>query len=89
MPKLKGCKVRIVGVLSRALCRDVDIKAPDFYVNDETRLKHLGGVTAHDRMDVQPMLVSGETSFIHLDPRAIDLEAFVHLKKNSKVDRQL
>ena len=84
MPELKGRKVLIVGVLKRALCDDVDVHAYDFYVNDETQLTRLGGVTAHDRIDVQPIVVSGDASFIHLDPRAIDLEAFAYLKKNSK-----
>jgi hypothetical protein len=48
-------------------------------VNDEEELARLGGVTAEDRIDVQPIDRKGRQSFVHVDPKAIELEAFKHL----------
>jgi hypothetical protein len=49
-------------------------------VNDDYKLSRLGGVTKDDRLDVAPVKADGSTSFVHYDPRAIDLACFAHLK---------
>lgn len=69
---LRGYRVRIIAVL----------KADGSYVKDDDELVRLGGVTAEDRVDVQPWLeAEGRFSFVSSDPRAVDLECFAHLKR--------
>ena len=66
---LRGHKVRIVAVLKNALRADED-------------LERAGGVTADDRVEVQPWLAAeGRFSFVSSDPRAIDLACFASLKR--------
>ena len=82
IPGLKGQKVRILYVLRGALRPDCDPDADDYLVNDEAVLKRLGGVTADDRVDAQMIHPDGRQSFVHLDPRAVDLELFARLRRN-------
>ncbi len=81
MPKLWGCRVRVVGVLKNALCPDVNIPARALYINDEAVLRRAGGITANDRLEVQPLDALGRPGFVYLDPKADDLEAFAFLKR--------
>jgi len=67
---LRGHKVRIIAVL----------KADGSFIKDEDHLVRAGGVTAEDRVEVQPWLeAEGRFSFVTSDPRAIDLACFEHL----------
>lgn len=69
---LRGYRVRIIAVL----------KADGSVVKDDDELARMGGVTAADRLDVQPWLEAERRfSFVTSDPRAIDLECFEHLKR--------
>jgi hypothetical protein len=77
IPGLKGDRVRIRAVLRGALRADVNVDADDHYVSDDATLARLGGVTAEDRLDVQPWIeAAGRFSFVSVDPRAVDLDAF-------------
>jgi HD superfamily phosphohydrolase len=80
LPGLKGRQVRILGVMRNALLPDVDVDAADYFVRDDHTLERLGGVTKHDRLDVVQLGANGRESFVHCDPRAIDLECFASLK---------
>jgi hypothetical protein len=80
---LHGHKVRIVAVLKDAARPDYDPGAPGGYITDEEDLARAGGVTADDRVEVQPWLGEEKRfSFVSSDPRAIDLGCFQHLAKN-------
>lgn len=69
---LRGHRVRVIAVL----------KADGSCVKDDDELAHMGGVTADDRVEVQPWLeAEGRFSFVSSDPRAVDLECFAHLKR--------
>jgi hypothetical protein len=71
---LRGHKVRIVAVLKNALRADYDPDRDGQYIRDEEDLERAGGVTADDRVEVQPWLAAeGRFSFVSSDPRAIDL----------------
>lgn len=83
IPGLRGQKVRIFAVLRGALRPDANPDADDYYVKDGETLARLGGVTAEDCIDAAPVLPDGTTSFVHVDPRAIDLECFAHLRNDS------
>lgn len=83
IPGLKGQQVRIFAVLRGGLRPDANPDADDYYVNDNETLARLGGVTAEDCIDAAPIRPDGTTSFVHVDPRAIDLECFAHLQKPS------
>jgi len=81
-PYLCGLRVRIVAVLRGQARPDFeDCGDDDTYIKDDHQLERLGGVTADDRIEVQPWL-EGEKrfSFISSDPRAADLDCFRHLK---------
>ena len=84
IPGLKGQKVRVLYVLRGALRPDHDPEAEDALVDDEETLERLGGVTAWDRVDAQMIHPDGRQSFVHLDPRAVDLELFAHLRGSQK-----
>jgi hypothetical protein len=56
----------------------VNVDADDYFVTDDDVLARLGGVTKQDRLDVAH--ADGSASFVHCDPRAIDLECFASLK---------
>lgn len=68
---LRGYRVRIVAVL----------KADGNIIKDEDNLARAGGVTAEDRVEVQPWLeAEGRFSFVTSDPRAVDLACFERLR---------
>jgi hypothetical protein len=79
---LRGHKVRIIAVLKNALRADYDPDQDGQYIRDEEELERAGGVTADDRVEVQPWLAAeGRFSFVSSDPRAIDLACFARLKR--------
>lgn len=82
-PYLKGYKVRIVAVLKNAARPDIDVDGPDYaHLSDEDDLARAGGVTADDRIEVQPwMEKESRFSFVTSDPRAVDLGCFRKLAK--------
>ena len=80
IPGLRGSRVRIFGVMRGALRPGVDVDADDYFVSDDATLLRLGGVTKDDRLDVAHVRADGTASFVHCDPRALDLECFAHLK---------
>jgi hypothetical protein len=67
-------------VMRGALRPDVNVDADDYFLTDDEVLARLGGVTKLDRLDVAHVRADGSASFVHCDPRAIDLECFVDLK---------
>jgi hypothetical protein len=77
-PYLNGYKVRIIAVLKNAARPDIDVDGPDYaHLSDEDDLARAGGVTADDRIEVQPwMEKEGRFSFVTSDPRAVDLACF-------------
>ena len=81
-PYLRGHKVRIIAVFKNAARRDHDPDAEDGYLRDEADIARSGGVTADDRVEVQPWLEKeGRFSFVSSDPRAVDLECLAHLSR--------
>jgi hypothetical protein len=80
---LRGHKVRIVAVLKNAARPAIDVDGPDYaHIDDEDELVRAGGVTADDRVEVQPWLEEqGRFSFVTSDPRAIDMACFAHLRR--------
>jgi len=77
---LKGYTVRIVAVIKNAARPDYDPDEDDTYITDDEDLARAGGVTADDRVDVQPWIAKeGRFSFASSDPKAIDLACFAHL----------
>jgi hypothetical protein len=79
---LRGHKVCIVAVLKNALRADYDPDHDGQHIADEHDLERAGGVTADDRVEVQPWLeAEGRFSFVSSDPRAIDLACFASLKR--------
>jgi hypothetical protein len=80
---LKGYAVRIVAVIKNA-ARDGYDADNDPYITDDDDLARAGGVTADDRIEVQPwMEKEGRFSFVTSDPRAVDLACFCTLAKAS------
>ena len=76
IPGYTGTRVRIFAVLRNALRPDVDVDTDGYLVNDDAELERLGGVTKNDRLDVAHVREDGSTSFVHRNPRAVDLECF-------------
>ena len=77
---LRGHQVRIIAVIKNAARDDYDPDADDGYLTDEEDIARRGGVTADDRVEVQPWIEKEERfSFVSSDPRAIDLDCFKHL----------
>ena len=85
-PYLNGYRVRIIAVLKNAARPDIDVDGPDYaHISDEDDLARAGGVTAADRLEVQPwMEKEGRFSFVTSDPRAMDLACFAGTKKAAK-----
>jgi hypothetical protein len=55
-PYLRGYKVRIGAVLKNAARPGIDVDGPDYaHIDDEDELNRAGGVTADDRIEVQPL----------------------------------
>ena len=82
-PYLNGYRVRIVAVLKNAARPDIDVDGPDYAnVSDEDDLARAGGVTADDRVEVQPWMErEGRFSFVSSDPKSVDLACFRKLAK--------
>ena len=79
---LAGYQVRIIAVIKGAAAPDYDADAEGAYLTDEEDLVRAGGVTADDRVEVQPWIEKEERfSFVSSDPRAIDLACFAHLAR--------
>lgn len=79
---LRGRQVRIIAVFKNAARPDYDPDAEDGFLNDDDAIARSGGVTADDRVEVQPWLEEeGRFSFASSDPKAIDLAAFEHLAR--------
>ncbi len=84
-PYLCGHKVRIVAVMKGAAAPAHDPDKDGTYLRDEDNVERAGGVTATDRVEVQPWLEQeGRFSFVANDPRAIDLGCFKHLARKTK-----
>lgn len=77
-PYLRGHRVKIIAVLHNAAKPGIDVDGPDYdHITDDEDLARAGGVTAFDRIDVQPWLESKERfSFVSSDPLAADLDCF-------------
>jgi hypothetical protein len=83
-PYLRGCTVRIVGVMKRAATPDYDPERDGSYLRDEDEIARADGVTADDRVEVQPWLEGEQRwSFVTSDPRAIDLACFSGLTRSN------
>lgn len=83
-PHLRGCKVRIVAVMKQAAARDYDPDRDGSYLRDEEDIARAGGVTADDRIEIQPWLDEEQRwSFATSDPRAIDLAIFRGLTRTN------
>jgi hypothetical protein len=83
-PYLRNCKVRIVAVMKRAAASDYDPDRDGSYLRDEEDIARAGGVTADDRIEIQPWLDREERwSFATSDPRAVDLAIFRKLTKTN------
>jgi len=83
-PYLHNCKLRIVGVMKRAATPDYDPDRDGAYLRDEEEIARAGGVTADDRIEVQPWLEDEQRwSFVCSDPKATDLALLSRLKKTN------
>jgi hypothetical protein len=81
-PYLRGHKVRIVAVMKGAAALDHDPNRDGAYLQDDDEVARAGGVSAADRVEVQPWLEREQRwSFVTSDLRAIDLACFRHLTK--------
>lgn len=69
-------------MLPRVAAADFDPDRDGAVLRDDDEVERAGGVTAHDRIEVQPWLEHEQRwSFVTSDPRAIDLACFRHLLK--------
>ena len=67
---LRDLKVRIVAILKKRVDPGADVDHEDAYITDEEHLARAGGVTADDRIEVQPFIEpEGHFSFVTSDPR--------------------
>ncbi len=79
---LGGLRVRIVAVLKGAAREGRDPDEDYAYLKDDDEIARAGGVTADDRIEVQPWMEKEQRfSFVTSDPRAIDLECFAELPR--------
>jgi hypothetical protein len=70
--------------MKRAAAPDYDPERDGSYLRDEDEIARAGGVTADDRVEVQPWLEGGQRwSFVCSDPRAVDLACFRHLTRTN------
>lgn len=84
MPWLQG-KVRILSVLKGGARPDVDVEASGYQIWDNQTLEAAGGLTAEDRVEVQPWLASkGRFSFVTSNPLAKDLASFQETKNETR-----
>jgi hypothetical protein len=81
-PYLNGRTVRIVAVLKSHAQPEFGLVSDDYtYIDDELELELAGGVTAIDRLEVQPWIAcAGRFSFAFSDARALDLDLFENLR---------
>ena len=78
---MKGCKVRIISVLRRPNNND-KAGLEHAYLDDDHSIDQVGGVTAHDLIEVQPWIAEeGRYSWVTSDAVAADLEIFENLSK--------
>lgn len=81
-PYLRGHRVLIVAVMKGAAASNHDPDREGSYLRDEADVVRAGGITADDRVEVQPWLEREKRwSFVTSNPRAIDLTSFHHLTK--------
>jgi hypothetical protein len=64
---LRGLKVRIVAVMKRAAAPDHDPDREDSYLRDEDAVARAGGVTAEDRIEMQPWLAAAGGKLTRLE----------------------
>jgi len=70
-------EVKIVAVIKGAAAPDLDPDADLAIATTDEELERLGGLDAHDRVEVTPWIASeGRFSFVTSDPKAVDLAAF-------------
>lgn len=80
-PRLRSHAVKIVAVLKGRADPGADVDGEDAYITDDEHLARVGGVTAHDRIEVTPWIEQkGRWSFATSDPLAVELRLFEHLK---------
>jgi len=82
-PYLRGYQVQIVAVLHNgAMPEDEHGEIPGYeHIDDDGDLARAGGVTVHDRIEVQPWIESkGRFSFVSSDPLASDLACFTGIR---------
>jgi len=82
---LTGCKVKILAVI-RGGAEPVDDPAVDCdVIKDDDGLARAGGVTAADRVEVQPWIEAEQRwSWVTSDPRAADCKCFAHLQTTGR-----
>ena len=81
---LRGHKVRIGAVLPCAAAADFDRDRDGVVLRDDDEIERAGGITPHDRIEVQPWLEREQRwSLVTSEPRAIDLARFRHLTKTA------
>lgn len=81
---LRGFKVRILAVMKGAASPDYHPDSGSTYLFDDDEIARTGGITAEDRVEVQPWIRHrGSFSFVTSDPRAVDLRCFEHLTTES------
>ena len=77
-----GYEVRVIAVIKGAAGPDYDPDVDGAYLTDDEDIARAGGVTADDRVEVQPWIEKeGRFSFASSDPRAIDLACFADLSR--------
>ena len=80
---LNNYKVKIVAILKNAVLAEgkgYNPDAEDAYITDNEYLINIGGVTANDRIEVQPFIEKeGRYSWVSSDPKAVDLKMFDYL----------
>ncbi len=79
---LAGHKLRIVSVMRGGAAPVWDPEADFAWLSTDAELARAGGVSADDRVEVQPWLETERRySFVTSNPRAVDLAAFAHLAR--------
>ena len=80
-PGMTGYRVKIIAVIKGG-AEPVDDPAVDCdVIKDDDHLARVGGMTAADRVEVQPWLeTEGRWSWVTSDPKAVDCECFAHLR---------
>ena len=78
-PYLQGHEVRIIAVLKGAASPKTGEEG--LYIASDEGLRRTGGVSALDRIEVQPwLLTEGRFGWTSSDPKAVDLACFAHLR---------